>query len=429
MGDIYQDIWNADQMGNGVPALRPGEALNEAVGYVIVDERATAVGSEHRVLKEVEIPASKKQTYALCEKLFDNYALERAAGETVRIAETQEELNFIDAIVATPPIQSAREHLQESLGLQISDEILVAMIKETWFDMGSVGSQHDASGFEHVFVGEQASSTGKIGGYHFWYKYYLDEGGQSAAGAAGQDLIQYHGTKYHGAMEPEEGVLIPEIVTLSLTWEAPGGDSDSNGRTLTKPIGGFFVGCSPECLVALGLVRCRTKSGKIAKINGAEYLLDLHRLDGRPNSIRTFFPRFRRADVIDIGPTEPPPVTPEPVADLPFRIVAAMVNPINPEGGREFVQIINTSNRRQGLLKWRVVAPNGTGFDLADISVDPGEIFKFQIPKNEGVLRNKAGEIRLLNPSGILAQSCAYSSDDAAREGAPILFLRGGPGP
>ena len=111
---------------------------------------------------------------------------------------------------------------------------------------------------------------------------------------------------------PEKGVLIPEIVTLSLTWEASGDDSDATGRKLTKSIGGFFVGGSPKCLIALGLVRCRTKSRKIAKINGAEYQLDLHRLDGRPNSIRTFFPRFRRADVIDTVPAEPIPEKPNP---------------------------------------------------------------------------------------------------------------------
>lgn len=425
MENIYQNIWNADQTGNGIPAMRPGEALNEDVGYVIVDERTTSVGSDHRVLEKVNIPASKKTTYALCEKLFDNYALERSAGETVRFEETQEELDFIDAIIPSPPIQTARQHLESSLGLQISDEILAAMIRETWFDLGQAGSQEDASGFEHVFVGEQASRASQIGGYHFWYKYHLDEGGRNAKGKAGQDRINYHGTKYHGASEPEKGVLIPEVVTLSLTWDAPGGDGDTTVRTLTKPIGGFFVGCSPECLIALGLVRCRTKSDKIAKINGAEYQLDLHRLDGRPNSIRTFFPRFRRADVINIDPTVPPPVppvTPPPTTDLPFRIVAAMVNPVNPEGGREFVQIINTSNQQQTLFKWRVVAPNGTGFDLADITVDPGEIFKFQIPKNEGVLRNKAGEIRLLDPSGNLGHASAYSTDQAGREGAPILF-------
>ena len=94
---IYQDIWNADQTGNGVPALRPGEATNDAAGYVIVDERATDVGAQHRVLKDVVVPDAKRTTYDLCEKIFDNYALERAATEVIRPEETQEELAFIDA--------------------------------------------------------------------------------------------------------------------------------------------------------------------------------------------------------------------------------------------------------------------------------------------------------------------------------------------
>lgn len=427
MEDIYQLIWNEDQGGNGIPALRPGESTDANKGFVIVDEKATALPSDHRVLKEVNIPDDKKETYALCQALFDNYALRRAAGEVVRLDEIQEELNFIDYILPTAPIQLARTYMEESLELTISNEILAAMIKETWFDMGQAGSQSDASGFEHVFVGEQAGKPTKIGGYHFWYKYHLDEGGESVTGAAGSDLIQYHGTKYHGAQEPEKGVLIPEVVTLSLTWNAPPGDSNDSGKTLTKPIGGFFVGCSPECLIALGLVRCRTKSGKIAKINGAEYQLDLHRLDNRPNSIRTFFPRFRRADVTDIVP---PPPTPDPTPDptpptegeSSFRIVAAMINPFNPEGGREFVQIINTMDQQKSLLDWRVVAPNGTSFTLSDIAIEAGDIFKFTIPGSEGVLRNKAGEIRLFNPSGDLMQTCAYTTEQARRQGAPVLF-------
>ncbi len=199
--------------------------------------------------------------------------------------------------------------------------------------------------------------------------------------------------------------------------------------TLRKPIGGFFVGCSPEGLIALGLVRCRTRGGKIAKINGAEYQLDLHRLSDNRNSIRTFFPRFRKADLIGIDePTVPGDVRPEPdvvdvpSASVPFRILAAMVNPENPEGGREFVQIINQSQQVASLSDWKVIAPNGTGFHFGDVVVQPGDIFKFQIPKNEGILRNKAGTIELRNAQGQLVQSCAYTTDQAAKEGAPILF-------
>ena len=430
--NIFQEIWDADQRGNGIPALRPGEDKDEARGYVVVDERATAVDSEHQVLSKVFIPSAKQETYQLCERIFDNYALERAAREQVSQTETQEELDFIDAILPTPPIEKAREFLESSLDLTISQNLMAAMIKETWFDMGPAGSQRDASGFEHVFVGEQSSKATGIGGYHFWYKYHLDDGGQSViTGDDMQDRIQYLGTKYGGAQEPGKGVLVPEVVTLQLTWNAPLGDGSQNTRQLDKPIGGFFVGCSPEGLIALGLVRARTKSNKITRINGAEYQLDLHRLDNNRNAIRTFFPRFRRADVVSID-TDPDKNKREPEKDKDdgskeieasiFRIVAAMVNPENPEGGREFIQIINVSNKTASLLGWQVIAPNGTSFELSDIEVAPGDIFKFIIPSNQGVLRNKAGTIQLRTPQGDVALAYPYSGDQAKEEGMPILF-------
>lgn len=428
MESIYQQIWNADQMGNGIPALRPNEAKSEVTGYIIVNEPSTyGVDSSRKVLQEVHIPASKRETYRLCERLFDNYALLRSAPEIIREEETQEELDFIDAIIDTQPIQVARNYLQESLGLaNISNENLAAMIKETWFKMGKAGSQQNASGFEHVFVGEQASKQSHVGGYHFWYKYHLDDGGLSVDETQGADTISYHGTKYHGADEPEKGVLVPQVVTLSLTWQAPAGDSNSSGKTLSKPIGGFFVGCSPEGLIALGLVRCRASTGHITTINGAEYKLDLHRLDNEPNSIRTFFPRFRRADVTDIhiddNVTTPPSSPETETIEKPFRIIAAMVNPENPEGGREFLQIINPSNQTSSLANWQIVAPNGTTFTLSDIQVMAGDLFKFRIPKNEGVLRNKSGAIRLLDPNGTEVQVCTYTTEQARREGFPILF-------
>ncbi len=422
MDAIYQKIWNVDQSGAGVPALRVGEEKNDQIGFVVVDEKPPGVDPKHRVFKEVKIPEHKMHTYKLCEKLFDNYALERAANETVRDDESQEELDLIDAVLPTRPIQIARNYLQKKLNRRISDANLAIIIKETWFRMGTSGKQDDASGFEHVFVGEQAKTKDKIGGYHFWYKYHLDDGGRNG------DLIKYEGTNYSRAKEPEKGILIPEVVTLALEWNAPGGDGGT-GHILTKGLGGFFVGCSPECLIALGLVCCRVGGyNNLTRINGVEYNLFMDRLKGRPKSIRTFFPMFISADVIEIVTPEPapepvpPPVTPIDASNLPFRIIAAMVNPPNPEGGREFIQIINTSNETQSLLKWRVVAPNETAFVLDEIPVDPGEVFKFQIPMNQGVLRNSSGAIRLLDPAGTLVQSCAYSSDEAAREGSLILF-------
>lgn len=440
MSDIFQQIWSADMNGSGVPAIRPGESKDAAVGYVVVDEQASQVGTDHKVLAEVVIPESKLQTYRLCERIFDNYALERAATEVIRAAETQEELDLIDAILPTPPIQVARAYIEQILSLSISDSTLAAMIRETWFDFGNAGSQRDASGFEHVFVGEQASKRTKVGGYHFWYKYYLDDGGRTVSLGGdigdGVDRMEYRGTKYGGAQEPAKGILVPEVVTLSLVWNAPAGDGGA-ATTLDKPIGGFFVGLSPEGLIAMGLVRARTPSGKIASINGAEYQLDLHRLDGSPNAIRTFFPRFLKADVEAIhvpseptdgtGPTDsggvPTPSTGPNQIGGQFRMVAGMVNPANPEGGREFLQLINTDAARATLKGWRIVAPNGTSFTLSDIAVEPGAIFKFVLPTSQGILRNKGGDIALISPTGDTVQVCSYDSGDTAIEGKPILFL------
>ena len=351
MDSIYQELWNADLLGNGLPALRVGEARDKASGYVVVDE-----------------PASS-------------------------------------------------------------------------------GSQRDATGFEHVFVGEQGSKRNAIGGYHFWYKYYLDDGGQGILNSSNEDRMHYFGTRYGGARNPDRGILIPEIVTLALRFDAPLGDTrgarQGQSITLGKPVGGFFVGCSPEGLIALGMVRCRTQSGKIAKINGAEYQLDLHRMDGHPDSIRTFFPRFRRADFIDIKTPQsapPSPPTPEPAPHTPpapntppntetepsenpaLRIIAAMVNPKNPEGGREFVQLMNTSSDIINLDGWQIVAPNGTTFTLGEIPLEPGHVYRFVFPVKQSVLRNKLGTIQLLDEQDKIVQICEYTSEAAAQEGAPILF-------
>ncbi|NKB63227.1 MAG: hypothetical protein GKR95_14275 [Gammaproteobacteria bacterium] len=447
MESIYQEIWNTDLLHNGLPALRPNETRNRDIGYVVVDESSDSVNGAHRVLKDVYIPNHKKTTYQLCEAMFDNYALERARGGISRPNEALEVLGFIDAILPTPVMQLCRTYLEQSLERRISNQSLATMIKQTWFHLGRAGSQTQASGFEHVFIGEQGSKSNQMSGYHFWYKYYLDDGGAGFESPDQTDRITYHGTRYNRAMEPDKGILIPEVVTLSLTVDASLGDvgndpQGSRSRPLNKPVGGFFVGCSPECLVALGLIRCRTPSGKITKINGVEYQLDLHRLDGQPNSIRTFFPRFRRADFVDIqlptendGSSDQGNPLPDPVMDSsnnpeipqaanksPLRIIAAMVNPLNPEGGQEFVQIMNVGDKTATLEGWKIVAPNGTRFVLSDISIEPGDVFKFIFQRKQGVLRNKAGSIQLHNDQDVVVQLCSYSNEEASREGAPILF-------
>ena len=281
---IYQEIWDADQEGNGIRALRKkdqSQLRDKSIGYILVDEEAS--GSDANILSEVVIPPAKRRTYDLCARLFDNYALDPGIREDVTEGEAIEEMEFIREIIPTKPLQVAKEFIARDLGRMVTDTDLAVMIEKTWFFQGKAGSKF-ASGFEHVFVGEQKpkgdqpdSQAVKLGGYHFWYKYYLDDGGRKG-GLVFDDRIKYNGTRYGGADETSQGVLVPEVVTLSFEWNAPDTVNQSR-QLLNKPIGGFWVGCSPEGLIALGLVRVRTSVGSFALINGSTYDVKFFPLD------------------------------------------------------------------------------------------------------------------------------------------------------
>lgn len=417
---IYQDIWDADQDTHGVPALRPGEARDEQRGFVVVDETAGA-DSDHRVLAEVAIPEHKRHTYRLCERLFNNYQLDPALREIVSPGELREEQDFVGAVIELPPLRIAREFIVRDRGEPLSDHAFAAMIKESWFFQGMAGSKH-ASGFEHVFVGEQhpkgqpRGGTVRLGGYHFWYKYHLDD----SAGRTGGDDIRYHSTVYPGAGNPAHGLLVPEVVTLSFSWSAFD-FTTGRVRNLRKPIGGFWVGCSPEGLIALGLVRARTQAPKTAEINGARYGLDLHRLSDNRNAIRTFFPRFKSCSVCNVheDPAEPPPSAGEPGR---VRMLAALINPAGHDPGRETVTLVNVTPEAIPIRGWAIRAPNGTEFVFGDEILAGGEVRTFRLPSNSAQLRNRAGRIVLRDAAGNPQHEVTYSDEQARRQGFTSVF-------
>jgi hypothetical protein len=79
-------------------------------------------------------------------------------------------------------------------------------------------------------------------------------------------------------------------MTLAYRWDAFDFESRQR-RSLYNPIGGFWVGCSIEGLMALGTIRFFQRGRIETTINGARYEIALYRSpDGK--SLRTFFPRF-----------------------------------------------------------------------------------------------------------------------------------------
>jgi hypothetical protein len=283
---IWQQIWDADQAERGLPAILMDQRGDPATGFVRVDE-GDGAAADHRLFAEVQIPEHKRLTYDLCRALFDNYRLDQTKPEDITPGEAQEMLALIEAITDSAPMQLACEHFARRTGKTCSRDAWQETLYQIWFRPFDLGRNRDLSGFEHVVVGEQKG--GEVSGYHFWYKYYLEDLGV----LSGEDNIDWQGTRYERWRDgrlSEQGRMVPDVVTLSHRWDAYDVESGAR-RPLIQAIGGFWVGCSIEGLLALGTVRF-FEQGKIeAVIDGARYQIDLYRSDDG-QSLRTTFPRF-----------------------------------------------------------------------------------------------------------------------------------------
>ena len=279
----YQAVWDADQSHRGVPAIISRARGDEARGFVRVDERGGR-DPDHRVIAEVSIPEDKRQTYDLAKALLDNYRLDQTKREDTTQPEAQEMLALLEAVTDSAPMEMANELLGERRGEPYSRDEFQNLLFDVWFRTYDMGRNVDLSGFEHVVVGEQKEGT--VGGYHFWYRYYLDDFGLLGTG----DDIDYQGTRYPRRLI-DAGLATPEVVTLAYRWRAQDHDQGAE-RPLFKPVGGFWVGCSVEGLMALGLLRFFDRGRVEAEINRARYEIDMYKSPDR-QSIRSTFPIFK----------------------------------------------------------------------------------------------------------------------------------------
>jgi poly(U)-specific endoribonuclease len=422
--DIYQAIWNADQTGSGIKPILDSQTGDPAQGYVKV--AAIADGApDFKVMPEVQIPAAKLRTYDLVRQLFDNYALAEPDLEVETAQEREEVHNLLAAIIDSAPMQVARQYVEKSTNTIISSERWYATLLELWFRRFAKNGDPELSGFEHVFVGEQEDA--KVQGYHFWYKYYLDDGLASTIERQRlpgfkDDRIVYLRGQYGNGQEQ-----FPESVTISFKWDAPDYERGAL-RPLTKPKGGFFVGCSVEGLMAIGAVRAHlgARAPKEAVINGARYDLKLFRSDNNQH-IRTFYPVYLGPGRADSSSSEEPTNVESEIVttvDSPVRIMAALVNPMGEDPGKELVTLLNTGSESVSLEGWGLLDAMNNRYVLSDQSnvIAPGTTTTITLPKNSIQLSNKGGEIRLFNRDGNVVHQVSYTKGQAAAQGRTLTF-------
>lgn len=431
MTDIYQAIWDADMAGNGLRAIFDDQDGDAGAGFVKVNREAFEPGRTDggtKVITEVVLPDAKRRTYELVTRLFDNFALDEGLIEVETPEERAEMHDLVQAMVDTGPMQVARAYVEEATGTTMSKERWYTTVMEMWFRPFSDGGRPALSGFEHVVVGEQKGSG--ISGYHFWFKYWLDDG---IADKVDGTRPRFPGLKddrivYLRSKSDDDQAAFPESVTISYRWDAPDYERGKI-RPLTKPTGGFFVGCSVEGLLAMGTVRAHVaaRAPKEALINGARYDLKVFRSPDDQH-VRTFYPMF-----LGPGGVAPRPLdaSGRPVSDAPrrpaivtgpVRIVAALVNPIGADPGSETVTLVNTAPTAVPLAGWRLVDKADHHHEIGDVTLQGGTGTTIILSPNAMQLSNKGGTIRLIDRSGQVVHFVSYSKAQASREGETVVF-------
>ena len=424
MTDIYQQIWDADQAASGVTPILANAEGDMTQGFVKVKNGPPS--PDLRILDEVEIPERKLPTYELAKVLFDNYSLSEAASETETPEEREEVHELLSAVVDSPPMQVAREYVEQRTGTTVTKERWYATLVEQWFRQFAQSGEPHLTGFEHVFVGEQEGS--KAQGYHFWYKYYLDDGFAREFDGANFPNLSNDRIVYLRSRAAKGADDYPESVTISYKWMAPDYDAGGTTRPLTKKIGGFFVGCSVEGLMALGTVRAHlgARAPKEAVINGARYNLKLYRSANNAH-IRTFYPVFIGSSTgsndggdLHVGTV----AAADQHTSSSVRIVAAVVNPFGHDPGKETVTLVNTGIEPVALGAWTVEDRNRQRSGLELESIAPGAFVTVRLSGSprEVQLSNKGGKLRLVDGQGRVVHSVSYSKTQVRREGETLIF-------
>lgn len=307
MNDIYQQIWNGDEHRLTVSPRSDRDWLDPEAD-ILLDEQIQAFGRRDLDLAKKplfqrvnEAKIQAVPTYRSLIELLDNYRFNNRQSEIITKAEKAEIEQFIKDICQTKPIEIAKNYINRQFNFKFSNRSFKQNLKSIWFDLYTnyYGNSivRDASGFEHIFVGEGKYRTtsdekifGAISGYHNWLKFYFDE----------KQKVNYLGYSYD--LKGVIGQENPYVVSAQIRWQ----DSLKGNVTveLFKKRGCFFVGTSPECEIAMATVAYYESlfnykfvaEKRRTVINDAIYDLMLYRnteQDGsRGNYIRSFYPIY-----------------------------------------------------------------------------------------------------------------------------------------
>jgi uncharacterized protein YukJ len=120
-------------------------------------------------------------------------------------------------------------------------------------------------------------------------------------------------------------------------------------------------------------------------------------------------------------PGDHPPAPPSGGdADLRVRIIAALVNPIGGDQGKETVTLLNVTDTAQSLAGWAIANRTKAKFVLTGV-IAAGATLTVTLPVNVP-LSNDGGLITLLDASGLKVHGVSYTKAQVARQGWTVAF-------
>jgi len=123
-----------------------------------------------------------------------------------------------------------------------------------------------------------------------------------------------------------------------------------------------------------------------------------------------------------VGSPAPLPVQPSPL-NPSLMIIAALVDAVGDEVGRESVTIINRADQDVDLAGWRIADHASRSIPLSGL-LSAGMTMRVTLQGSADVprLANKGGEIYLIAADGATAHSVAYAKADIGQEGWTVVF-------
>ncbi|KAK5620942.1 hypothetical protein CRENBAI_016458 [Crenichthys baileyi] len=278
--EVLNQLWRLDSN-----RLKPGTdyriSLQGKAGYVAPGTNSAKDQASAPLFAYVNEEKLKNiKTYAHFISLLDNYEMSTGVSETVTSQELQENRLFIDAIMETEVMKCAHKYLVKKGQSPADPGKFKRQLYDMWFGLyhRDRSGGEDSCGFEHVFVGETKHGQ-EIMGLHNWVQFYLQEK---------HGHVDYKGYKARDKKDtPDED---DHVLNLQFSWKG-----------LVKPIGGSFIGISPEFEVAVFTIIFLMSSEKMTSVvvKVDEYMLELV-VYRHGSSIGTSYPKLLSSNNRDL---------------------------------------------------------------------------------------------------------------------------------